>query len=552
MPIRVLDPALAARIAAGEVIERPASVVKELVENALDAGAQSVSVEVRGGGVQLIRVTDDGCGIAENELELAFERHATSKLTSADDLETIATLGFRGEALPSVRAVAEVSIVSRPADQAYAAVRRWQRGELVEAGRRAGPPGTEVLVRNLFADLPARRQHLRSPAAEAAACAQVVGQYALARPEVRFTLQIDGRTTLRAPGTGALEDAVLATLGRAVAESMLPVDSRAEAPDRLIEVVGLVGRPAVSRANRGGLSFFVNRRWVQSRLLTQAVESAFQNRLMVGRHPVAVLHLAVAPGGVDVNVHPSKSEVRLRFEREAFAVVQRAVRAALDADLRVPEVAAATPLAWPDDEAGEQLAFDPPPARQLPVLRLLGQIGLTYLIAEGPDGIYLVDQHAAHERILFDRLLAAWDRGEVDRQGLLDPLPLDLSVEQLVAYERHAERLAELGFTIERFGDRSLVVRAAPALLAPGEVGGALLDALDSLVGNPAEWRDRVAASVACHSAIRAGQALSDAEMRALFRQLEEADTPKTCPHGRPTMMHLSATQLARLFGRLG
>ncbi|MCS6802671.1 MAG: DNA mismatch repair endonuclease MutL [Chloroflexota bacterium] len=552
MPIRVLEPALAARIAAGEVIERPASVVKELIENALDAGARSIGVEIRGGGIQLIRVTDDGCGIAEAEIELAFERHATSKLTTLDDLETIATLGFRGEALPSIRAVAEVSIVSRPADQPYAAVRRWERGALVEASRQAGAPGTQITVRRLFADLPARRQHLRSAATEAAACAQVVSQYALARPAVRFTLQVDGRTTLRAPGTGALEDAVVATLGRAAADAMVPVDSRETAPDPLTQVVGLVGRPSVSRANRGGLSFFINGRWVQSRLLAQAVESAFQNRLMVGRHPLAVLHLAIAPGGVDVNVHPAKSEVRLRFEREVFSVVQRAVRAALDADLRLPEVVPAPPLPWPDDGPAEQLPLAVPLARRLPALRLLGQVGLTYLIAEGPDGIYLVDQHAAHERILFERLLAAWERGAVERQGLLDPVVLDLSLEQLIAYERHADQLAALGLTVDRFGERSVVVRAAPASLAPGEVSGAVMDALTSLIGNPAEWRDRIAASIACHSAIRAGQALSDAEMRALLSQLEETAAPKTCPHGRPTMMHLSATQLARLFGRLG
>ncbi|MFN8533913.1 MAG: DNA mismatch repair endonuclease MutL [Dehalococcoidia bacterium] len=552
MPIRVLDPAVAAKIAAGEVIERPASVVKELVENALDADARSVLVEIRGGGVQMIRVTDDGCGIPEDEIELAFERHATSKLTGFDDLLAIGTLGFRGEALPSVRAVAEVTVLSRPAGNDFAAFRRWAGGALVEAGRRGGPPGTQVAVRDLFGAIPARRQQLRSAGGEAAHCAQVVGQYALARPEVRFTLQVDGRTTLRSPG-GTLHDAVLATLGRTVAESTIAVDSRAGGDaDRLVEVVGLIGRPSVSRANRGGLSFFVNGRWVQSRLLGQAVETAFANRLMVGRHPVAVLHLAIAPGGVDVNVHPSKSEVRLRWDREAFSAVQQAVRSALDGDLAVPEIPPLTPSAWPEDEAGEQLAFEAPEPRRLPVLRLLGQIGLTYLIAEGPDGVYLVDQHAAHERVLFDRLLAAWDRGEVQTQGLLDPLALELSAEQVEAFERHGERLAELGFAIERFGERSVVLRGSPAGLEPGEVGGALTEALDGLGSNPAQWRDRVAASVACHSSVRAGQALADGEMRALLRQLEETDAPKTCPHGRPTMMHLSATQLARLFGRLG
>ncbi|GIW09146.1 MAG: hypothetical protein KatS3mg061_0203 [Dehalococcoidia bacterium] len=561
MPIRVLDPTTAARIAAGEVIERPASVVKELVENALDAGARTISVELRAGGAQLIRVTDDGCGIPEAEIELAFERHATSKLTSFDDLERVATLGFRGEALPSIRAVAEVSIISRPLTQEFAAYRRWERGQLVERGRRSAAPGTQLTVRQLFADLPARRQQLRSPASEAAHCAQVVSHYALARPEVRFTLTVDGRTTLRTPGSGVLDDAALAVLGRSVVAQLLPVDSRQlNDGGEPVAVVGLVSRPTLSRANRGGLMFFLNGRWVQSRLLMQAVEAAYHTRLMVGRHPVAVLHVALPPQAVDVNVHPAKTEVRLRCEGEVFRTVERAVRAALAADSAIPalvageeaEVAPAPWEEWPAAGPAEQLTLPTLPPSRLPVLRLLGQVGLTYLVAEGPDGVYLVDQHAAHERVLFDRLQAAWARGTIQVQGLLDPLSFPVNAQQLEAYEQLAQTLAQLGFQIERHTPQALLVRAVPAALEPARVVPALEEILSLCSSDPTAWRDQVAASVACHAAVRAGQALSDQEMRALLRQLEETDHPKTCPHGRPTMMHLSATQLARLFGRLG
>ncbi|MBI2914097.1 MAG: DNA mismatch repair endonuclease MutL, partial [Chloroflexi bacterium] len=439
MTIRVLPPEVAARIAAGEVVERPASVVKELVENALDAGASRISIEVAGGGIDSIRVTDDGCGIGPEELELAFARHATSKLDQSDDLSRILTLGFRGEALPSIAAVAEVEMLSRPPGAEAAAYRRLAPEAPPQGGSRGAPVGTSVTVRRLFARQPARRKFLRSPASETNALTAVVTHYALAYPEVRFSLSLDGRQTLSTPGSGDRRDAVAAVYGAELAAAMLPVgagrgntgplaEACPEPVERvggLISVEGLIAPPHISRAGRGYVSLFVNRRWIQSRRLTYAVEEAYQGMLMSGRHPVAVLHLRVPYEDVDVNVHPTKAEVRFRDESAVFAAVQRAVRPALTEGSPVPRASgvaappltlapqATTPPLWQHavslarrdtghetrDTSGQRQP--PTPAQALPVLRVIGQFGSTYVIAEGPDGMYLIDQHAAHERVLY-------------------------------------------------------------------------------------------------------------------------------------------------------
>ena len=334
MTIRVLTPETAAKIAAGEVVERPSSVVKELVENALDAGATAIAVEVSGGGQELIRVTDDGCGLASEELELAFARHATSKLIG-DDLLSITTLGFRGEALPAIAAVAEVEIVSRPPDAQAAAYVRLDGGAVVERGERGAPAGTSVSVSRLFARQPARRKFLRSPSTEANHIASVVSHYALAYPTVRVALTLDGRQALLTDGNGELRDAIAAVYGADVAAAMLLV----RPGDGLVAVDGLAAAPQVSRAGRGYVSLFVNGRWIQSRRLAYAVEEAYRGLLMVGRYPIAVLHLRLPLEEVDVNVHPTKAEVRFRDESAVFGAVQRAVRAAL---LETAPVAVAT------------------------------------------------------------------------------------------------------------------------------------------------------------------------------------------------------------------
>lgn len=575
--IQKLSPQVIGKIAAGEVIERPASAVKEIVENSLDAGASQISVEIGRGGLDLIRVSDNGSAVAPEELALAFERHATSKLSNETELEQIATLGFRGEALPSIAAVADVDMLSRRGDDAGGHMVRLRQGGLVEERTTGMAPGTVVVVRGLFRRQPARLKFLRSPAAEGAQIAGVVSHYALAYPEVRFTLLSDGRLTLQTPGSGQLRDAAAGVYGRQVAEEMLslPADEEptAHAGWEGASLAGLVGQPSLSRANRNYITLFINRRWIRNRSLAYAVEEAYHGLLMSGRYPIAILDIRLPPGEVDVNVHPAKTEVRLQREREVFAFVQREVRRALSRQAPVAAVSTATwagaaptpvrlPLVVPQDsvsavpagrfasapsgEEGEQASLAP----RLPVLRPLGQVGTVYIVAEGPEGLYLVDQHAAHERVLFERFLRAG--ASADRQGLLEPAPVELSPRQQALLEETAEALEEQGFALEGFGGRSYLIRAVPAVLSGEDVAQAVLEFLDALGREEAvaDRRERVAMSLACHAAIRAGQTLGQEEMRELLRQLEQTENPRTCPHGRPTMIHLSADALAREFRR--
>ena len=511
---------MAARIAAGEVVERPASVVKELVENALDAGATRVSVEVQGGGLELIRVTDDGCGIEAGELATAFERHATSKFEEGAEVGQVRTLGFRGEALPSIAAVAEVEVVSRPSAADGGAYLRLGPQVAVEEGARGAPGGTSITVRKLFGWLPARRKFLRTPGAEANAVAQVVTHYALAYPEVRFRLAVDGRQTLHTPGSGDLRDAVAAVYGFEVAEGMLGV-APGEGP---VRVTGLASPPHISRASRSYIAIFVNRRWIQSRRLAFAVEDAYAGMLMVGRHPIAVLNVSLPLDEVDVNVHPTKAEVRFRDESAVFGAVQRAVRAAVVAGSPVPVgVRGASPLveapelilsapAWspplweagvrrddiglssrtqrewereavPDANAdgGENGQTDSEgaaslrgtgPAAALPVLRVIGQFGNIYVLAEGPDGMYMIDQHAAHERVLYEHFCALRIGARPETQGLLEPLALDVAPRLRALLAGEAEALAGHGFEVEPFGEGTVVLRALPRALSRGRRAG--------------------------------------------------------------------------------
>jgi DNA mismatch repair protein MutL len=595
VPIRVLSPQEAARIAAGEVIERPASVVKELIENALDAHARQITVETRQGGASFLRVVDDGDGIPPDELRIAFERHATSKVRSEEELWRIATLGFRGEALPSIAAAADVELASRPPGALVAGRIVLRDGEVAHQGSAGAPPGTSITVQGLFRRQPARLKFLRSPASEGAQIATVVSQYALAYPEVRFTLRADGRALLQTPGNGDLRDAAAAVYGVDLAAELIPLESEGQGS---IEVTGLVGSPAVSRANRNYVSLFANRRWIRHRSLTFAVIEAYQGMLPVGRFPVAIIEVRLPPDEVDVNVHPTKAEVRFRDERAVFAAVQRAVRRtlssrapalgveagswSLDAGgsmfearsstldvLRSSEPAAAltwreqpvpAPLAAPRTALDlRPLTHDPvvaPPLlpEALPLLRPVGQVGNTYVIAEGPEGMYLIDQHAAHERVLYERFLTEQRNGVREQQPLLQPAPLELTARQRALLEGFAGELEAAGLFVEPFGgDGAYLVRAVPPALAGGDASRAVCELLD-LLGREDAPRDepahRVAASLACHAAVRAGKPLSDDEQRELLRQLEASEHARTCPHGRPTMVHVSADALAKQFRR--
>lgn len=566
MTIRILDPKTIARIAAGEVVERPASVVKELVENSLDAGATQITVEAQGGGVALLRVTDNGKGIASSEVEIAFQRHATSKLQKLEDLEAIATLGFRGEALPSIAAVAEVELTTAVAGQAGDYL-HLQDGAVVRHTPQARPPGTTITVKNLFRQVPARLKFLKAAATENSHIAGVVTQYALAYPEVKFTLQSKGKTVLQTPGDGNLLATLMAVYGLETAKNMAPVrhaDSVwQEGSVSDIQVSGLVSSPVISRAGRDALHFYVNRRAINSRVLTFATEEAYTGLLMTGRHPVAVINLTLPPAQVDVNIHPTKSEVKFQDERAVFTAVQRAVRAALVQLAPVPQIdevnktyraqppaAGQAILNLPENKAGvDTLAIPVVGQQKLPPLRVLGQVAGNYLLAEGPDGLYIIDQHAAAERLGYEKIKKQWESHRVEQQGLLTPAVLAVTPAQDAALQSGSRELADFGFELTPFGERSYLVRTVPAILAKGDWLAAIKEILDE----PAAGAARIEAmlkSLACHSVVRAGQTLADEEMRALVRQLEAAAQPFTCPHGRPTLIHLTTAQLEKEFGR--
>ena len=556
MSIKVLESEVVAKIAAGEVIERPASVVKELIENSLDAGATQIAVEAQGGGVELIKVSDNGEGIPASELALAFHRYATSKIGNLDDLEKIYSLGFRGEALPSIAAVAEVEISTQTSSAPIGSYLHLRKGDVVGKESRARPQGTTVTVRRLFRYFPARLKFLKSVNTENSHIAHLVSQYALAFPEVKFSLVLDKRPSLRTTGNGDLREVVSEIYGSEIAQRMLKVEQK----DGLAKVSGLTSPPSLARSNRNYLSFFVNRRWVRSPLLTRATEEAYRGLLMDGQHPMAVINISLPAQELDVNVHPAKAQIKFCHEQTVFSSVQKAIEEAL----------ARTPIASPKTvpfsvgsgqwQSPRMIMDNEPafvvaqlPTMELPVLRVLGQLVNTYIIAEGPDGLYLIDQHAAHERILYDRILAQWAQKEVEVQGLLQPITIELSPREEETLRASKEFLAEFGFTIEPFGNRSYVIRAIPALMARANIIEIISVLLDNLASkeSPNPWEEKIAQSLACHGAIRAGQQLSNEEMRELIKQLEQTKQPRSCPHGRPTMIHLSSHQLEKEFGRI-
>jgi DNA mismatch repair protein MutL len=543
--IRLLPPRVADAIAAGEVIERPASVVKELVENSLDAGARRVSVEVRGAGRTLIRVSDDGLGIPPDQLKLAFQRHATSKLSAIEDLDAIASLGFRGEALASIAAVSDLE------GRSGGARIRLRTGELAEEGIAMPVPGTVVEVRDLFANTPARLKFLKSPATEAAACVKVIQGLAMLYPEVRFEVVLEGRTVLRTAGRGGLRAAAGAVLGEAVAEELLEVEGEG--------VRGLASPPSLSRGSRDGILLGVNRRPVSSRALGYAVEECYVGALERGRYPLVVLDLEVPASEVDVNVHPTKREVRFRSDGAVFASLQRGLRAALAGSrpYQLRPVPAAAPLPQTrspvlhEAPAPLDAVWPEAPSSREGALRPLGQVMAGYLLAEGPSGVVIVDQHAAHERILYNRFLGRLTTGDAPSQPLLLPETVELTPAQAAAAHDHRDHLRSLGFELEGFGPGGVRLLAAPVETPPDRLLEALGDLLTTLAESrtPA-WVEAAAASLACHSAVRFGDQLDTAEQRRLLSELESAESSVTCPHGRPTRLVLDWQELKRHFRR--
>jgi DNA mismatch repair protein MutL len=694
MSINVLPPEVASKIAAGEVVERPANVVKELVENSIDAGATEIRVEIREGGRRLLRVSDNGVGIPAVEAPLAFERHATSKLHTFDDLSRIATFGFRGEALYSIAAVSQLTLTTRHRDDDYGTVLRIVGGKLEQQSRAGAPVGTVVNVEQLFFNVPARQKFLRAAATEAGQIGAVIQRFALAYPGRRFSYSSDGRLLFQSTGSGNLFDVLVKVYGLEHARQMVAVGSapsvsagsdpasspvpsaeadlefmadvghpappRGENDESPIDVAGYVSLPSLTRSNRTGIDLFVNHRSIEDRTLTHAVVQAFHTLLPVGRYPLATIFVTIDPAEVDVNVHPQKSQVRFAQERRVFSAVQKAVRRALAGavpapdmtmdeegrilptssqggqpgqpgpdvatwfarrdtivnvdqqhhlDLYVPPASSQRPALglpaapveptdrptdWPAEEAvntaagagADEQATSPdldtqraagvsagvPPSTgtsstpsgplgarssQLPPLRVVGQVGAMYIVAEGPEGMFLIDQHAAHERILYEKYLAqryGTADGAVAKQHLLEPLTLHVGTRLAGLVAGHLVELQHLGFEVEPFGGDTFLVRAAPASLA----GEDPLRVLEEIASSLAERRNQVGEEledalvkmVCKRAAIKAGQLLSDIEMRELVRQLEECQSPRTCPHGRPTVIQLAALELEKAFGR--
>jgi len=579
VPIQLLDNETIGKIAAGEVVERPASVVKELIENAIDADAARISVSIEQGGTRSIEVVDDGIGMAQDDLPLALQRHATSKLNAFEDLDGLRTLGFRGEALPSIAAVSSIRVRSRQRASASASSIRVDFGVLEPVRPDSGDAGTSVQVRDLFDNVPARRKFQRQPSTESGLIARLVSAYAAAYPSIAFTLTIDGRRNFSTTGSGDLLEAATAVYGFEVGRAAIElVEPEPDARMPGVTVSGWICAPTVTRSHRQQMMFFMNGRQIQSRTLMYALEEAYHTLLMVGRHPVTMVRIAVDPENVDVNVHPTKAEVKFADERAVARTISRSAHATLT---RIPRaepprirIESSAPFSSPYATAPlpalEHRTFDRPavshdpsnaasrdpvperPAPSLPVLRVLGQVAGTYIIAEGPEGLYMIDQHAAHERVVYERFLGQISAAGVERQPMLDPLVFDLSPEESAVVEQSLDELGQLGFELERFGPSSLIIRSVPAVAVGTDVQARLRAILRELGegGAGSSWLDSVAVSVACHTSIRAGQTLNLQEMRELVEQLERTQQPRACGHGRPTMLRLTQDELERQFGR--
>ncbi len=603
MSIRRLPDALINRIAAGEVVERPASALKELVENSIDAGAQNISIRLGAGGLDLVEVTDDGCGMTLEEIALALERHATSKLPD-DNIDQVLTMGFRGEALPSIASVSKFSVESR-----VRGGEGWSRvvdhGQLVSEGPAAIPPGTRVRVENLFANIPARRKFLRSPRAEYAAALDAVRRLAMARPDIGFTLEHDGRRTLAVQPGMDRPERVAALTAPELAENSVGLDFQREG----ISLGGIASLPTYNRGVADHQYLFVNGRPVKDRLLVGAVRGAYAEMLARDRHAVVALFLDVPPSEVDVNVHPAKTEVRFRdpalvrglivsglrhaIDLAGFRSVQRPAEAALANWQQEPvrtmqgDIFAAQSVAYQGDYArrqsypavsesrssfadlaaiaGEELAplmgrAEPsieavPEAVRHPLGVARGQVAATYIVAEAEDGLVIVDQHAAHERLVLERMRSATAQGRVATQGLLVPEVVELEETACDRLETRLAEFADLGLEIERFGPAAMLVRSVPALLGTKDVQALVRDLADDLAAydeaiSLKERLDHVAATMACHGSVRAGRVLNVAEMNALLREMEVTPRSGQCNHGRPTWVKLALGDVEKLFGR--
>ena len=578
MSIRRLPPELINRIAAGEVVERPASALKELVENSLDAGPGHVSIRLHAGGLDLVEVADDGCGMNPDEMRLALERHATSKLPN-DAIDRVTSFGFRGEALPSIASVSRLTLESRVRGSDGWRI-QVDHGEQAGEGPAALPPGTRIRIEGLFDKVPARRKFLRSPRSEYAACLDTVKRLAMARSDVGFTFDHDGRRILTLQAAEA-PTRVAELLTHELDRHGIGIDCVREG----LRLTGVISLPTFNRGMADQQYLFVNSRPVKDRVLVGALRAAYRDLIARDRHPIAALFLEVPLDEVDVNVHPAKTEVRFRDPAAVRGLIVGGLRHALDEESQrsAAREQAASPVMWtssasytpvPDLGLGltslreEQRLFEPvtfvPQARAEPAVEPVptfplgvarGQVAATYIVAEAEDGLVIVDQHAAHERLVLERMRAAREGGSIARQALLMPEVVDLDEADCDRLEGAVAELSGMGLDVERFGPTTMLVRAVPAALGKTDAAGLLADLASEIaeLGGPMSLRDKldhVAATIACHGSVRAGRVLSVAEMNALLREMEVTPRSGQCNHGRPTWVKLGHSEIEKLFGR--
>ncbi|PKN84614.1 MAG: DNA mismatch repair protein MutL [Chloroflexi bacterium HGW-Chloroflexi-8] len=580
--IDVLKEEVASQIAAGEVIERPSSVVKELAENSIDAGATEINILISEAGKKLIEIADNGSGIPFEEIRLAVTRHATSKIVSSEELFSIKTLGFRGEALASIASVSQFEIVTREKNDELGGKLVIEGGREVTQEKIGVPVGTRIRVKNLFFNVPARLKFLKSDSNEKQKISALVMRYSLAYPFIRFKLIIDDREIFHSNGNGDRREILIQFYGLETARKMLEV--RMEEDGYLLS--GFISPIAITKSNRRDITFFINGRWVQDISLSSALIKAYQTMIMVGRYPIANIFLDIPAQQVDVNVHPTKAEVRFQRPDYLFSLVQRATRRALLAYNPVPEL---TPKSWSNDldhnsqaeiswtpvafidqatyEDGEETPNPESDNSQStqgksqnqsytnPLLKLVGQIGAMYIVAEGPDGLYLIDQHAAHERILFEKLMKQFSHS-IPSQSLLSPEVITLPPNQAILLLERMKVLNSLGFDVNEFGSNSFQIRSIPSMLLGLNPESAIRVVVDDFEDDETPLQNKIeqiiAARVCKRAAVKAGQILTKVEQEILLRDLESCDSPRTCPHGRPTMIHLSVELLEKQFGRKG
>lgn len=576
MRIEVLDPKISSLIAAGEVIERPVSVIKELIENSIDSGATRINIETVSGGLDKIKISDNGSGINSEDSPLVFERFATSKVRNKDDLMQISTLGFRGEALFSIAAVSEIEMITKTISDKLATQIFVDQGKINSISYTASVVGTMICVSNLFKNFPARKKFMKTPRSEAGKITSLVQQFILSHPGISFELIQNNSKKFFSVGNGDLRDAVSSVYGDETSSEMLEIISD---PNQEIKITGLIGSVFQHRQNRNGISLYINGRIVQNRSLSFSLEQAYHDHIPNKKFPIGVINIQVPFDEIDVNIHPAKTEVRLINENQIFSLLQRSVRKTLNSDSlvkRVPVFQNNTSLSTQNSDPSE---FWPIPKSNdnnlnyfenisstndlrgsesslkeiLDSLLVIGQISLTYIVCEGNNGLYLVDQHAAHERILFESILSRNLNEDVEIQRFLDPFVLEVDDFQREFLEENLESITSLGYLVEEFGTNSMILRGVPKIISTKDPVDSFVELINNdsrkFMNMPSSF-EKIVATIACHGSVRAGDKLAITQMQDLIDQLKFAENSNNCPHGRPTVLNFDTKTIETYFGR--